>query len=382
MEKTLKIEEFISGHFEQGYKYKYFVPEKINHGWSWDDTGLTVLLERASLKLGELNSLARIVPDIDLFIHLHVTKESVISSRIEGTKTNIDEALLSEEEINPETKDDWDEVRNYTASMNQSIESLKKFPVSTPLLNAAHKILMSNVRGKHKQPGELRKSQNWIGGASLSDAVFIPPHSDMVGELMSDLENFIHNEKIEVPQLIRIALMHYQFETIHPYLDGNGRIGRLMITLFLVEKKLLDKPLLYLSAFFEKNRNLYYDNLMNVRTKNDLMRWLKYFLVGIEEVSEQSVNTLKKIFELKKEIESEIMSWKKRSGSAGKLLNHLFRQPLVKIKDVQKVCNLSLKASGDLVKAFEEKKFISEITGQSRYKIYSFKPYIDLFRNE
>ena len=376
----MKIEDYISGHYEQGYRYKYFVPSKINHGWTWEDSSLSVLLEKASLKLGELNSLAEFVPSIDLFIHLHVTKESVISSRIEGTKTEIDEALFPEEEILPEHRDDYDEVKNYTRALNASVERLKTLPLSTPLLNEAHKKLLAGVRGESRQPGELRRSQNWIGGTSLSDAVFIPPSHELLSGLMSDLENFIHNDSLDIPQLVRIAIAHYQFETIHPYLDGNGRIGRLMITLFLVEKRLLDKPLLYLSYFFEKNRNLYYDNLTRTRTENDLMQWVKYFLVGIEKVSVQTIDTLKKILNLKDEIDKETNTWKRRSSSARTLSDHLFQNPVIKIKDVQRVCGLSVKASGDLVKAFVEKKLLAEVTGQTRYQIFTFKPYLDLFR--
>ena len=378
----MKIEEYVSGHFEKGYNYKYFVPEKINHDWTWDDPSLSVLLEKASMKLGELNSMARMVPDIDMFIQMHVTNEAVISSRIEGTKTNIEEALLPEEEIDPEKRDDRKEVRNYTKALNDSIKRMENFPLSTPLIKEAHKILMENVRGKTKLPGEFRSSQNWIGGASLADAVFIPPSHEFVGELMDDLENFIHNNHIQVPELIRIALAHYQFETIHPFLDGNGRIGRLMITLFLVEKKILDKPLLYLSYFFEKNRNLYYDNLSNVRTKNDLLRWIKYFLVGIEEVSGKSIDTLKKIIVLKKGMEAEIRTWKRRNDAPYLLMDYLFQIPFVTIADVQTITGLSKKAAGDLVKLFEEKKFIYNVTKNIRYKIFVFKPYLDLFKDE
>lgn len=378
----MKIEDFKSGHFEKGYQFNYFVPEKINHDWSWDDPSISVLLERASGKLGELNSMARMVPDIDMFIRMHVTNEAVISSRIEGTKTNIEEALLPEEEIDPEKRNDWKEVHNYTTALNDSIKKMDKLPLSTPLLKEAHKILMENVRGKNKLPGEYRTSQNWIGGASLADAVFIPPSHELVGELMGDLEKFIHNEQIQVPQLVRIALAHYQFETIHPFLDGNGRIGRLMITLFLVEKKILEKPLLYLSYFFEKNKNLYYDNLSNVRTKNDLLRWIKYFLVGIEEVSEKSINTLKKIIELKENMEKEILTWRKRNNAAHLLMKHLFQKPFCNISNVQKLTKLSKKSAGELVNQFEEKKFLTEITGNSRYKVYIFKSYLDLFNDE
>jgi len=376
----MKIEDYISGHYEQGYRYKYFVPSKINHGWTWEDSSLSVLLEKASLKLGELNSLAGFVPSIDLFIHLHVTKESVISSRIEGTKTEIDEALFPEDEILPEHRHDYNEVKNYIKALNASVERLKTLPLSTPLLNEAHEILLAGVRGESRQPGELRRSQNWIGGTSLSDAVFIPPSHELIGGLMGDLENFIHNNSLNIPQLIRIAMAHYQFETIHPYLDGNGRIGRLMITLFLVEKRLLDKPLLYLSYFFEKNRNLYYDNLTRTRTANDLIQWVKYFLTGIQQVSVQSIDTLKSILNLKDEIDKETVSWKRRSSSARTLSDYLFQNPVIKIKDVQRVCDLSVKASGDLVKAFVEKKLLAEVTGQTRYQIFTFKPYLDLFR--
>ncbi len=238
---------------------------------------------------------------------------------------------------------------------------------------------MKGVRGENKQPGEYRSSQNWIGAASLTDAVFIPPSHEFVGELMGDMENFIHNERIQVPQLIRIALAHYQFETIHPFLDGNGRIGRLMITIFLVEKQILEKPLLYLSYFFEKNKNLYYDNLSKVRTNNDLIRWVKYFLIGIEEVSNQSLNTLKKILILKEQMETKISKWKRRSNYAYQLMKYLFQNPVINIKDVQYNTGLSKKSAGDLVKIFEENNYLTEITGYSRNRFFLFKTYLDLF---
>lgn len=377
----MKIENFKSGHYGQGFKYKYFIPEKVNHDWEWNDSSLSVLLENASLKLGELNAIARIVPDIDLFIQMHVKNEAVISSRIEGTKTNIEEAFLPASEIDPERKDDWQEVQNYTKAMNESIYKMKSLPVSTPILKYTHDILMNNVRGKNKQPGEFRDSQNWIGGASLADTVFIPPDKDLVGELMGDLENFIHNNNINVPQLVRIAIAHYQFETIHPFLDGNGRIGRLMIILFFVEKKILEKPLLYLSSFFEKNKSLYYDNLTKVRTKNDMLRWIKYFLVGVEEISTKSIDTLKKIMRLQKDMEMEIHTWNNRAAKGLKLMEHLFETQFITISKVQELLGITKRPAGELVKKFEERKFITEITGNPRYKIYVFKPYLNLFND-
>ena len=250
MEKFMDIKDFIAGAYKKGYQYEYFLPEKINHSFYWTDETINELLEKASLKLGELNSYSRFVPDPDLFIIMHVWKEAVISSRIEGTQTNIKEALSNEENINPEKRDDWKEVNNYVKAMNMAINEFKNLPLSLRLIKETHKILLSSVRGEYKNPGEFRRSQNWVGGASLSDAVFIPPSIEELNELMNDFELFMHNQEIKLPHLIRIAILHYQFETIHPFLDGNGRIGRLIITLYLVANGILNKPLLYLSGIF------------------------------------------------------------------------------------------------------------------------------------
>lgn len=377
----IQLESYTAGHLEKGVGYKYFVPSKINDQWEWRDTELNSLLERASIKLGELNSYARLVPNIDLFIHLHVTKEAVVSSRIEGTQTNIDEALLPEEEIIPERRNDWKEVNNYTKALNAAIIDLQSLPLSSRLLRNTHEILLDGVRGEHKLPGEFRKSQNWIGGYSLSDATFIPPTHHYVPDLMSDLEKFLHNQDIKIPALIKIGIIHYQFETIHPFLDGNGRIGRLLFTLFMVSEKILDKPLLYLSLFFERNKNLYYDKLMRVREKNEMLKWLKYFLIGIAETAEEAVNTLSQVFNLKKNLEEEIhLNWGRRIKTALQLLNYLFQQPVVHVKRVEEVCDLSFKTANGLVSSFEKAGMLKETTGQSRNRIFVFEPYINLFK--
>ncbi|HHT9887507.1 TPA: Fic family protein, partial [Legionella pneumophila] len=281
----MKIEDFQSGQWISQYKYKSFLPIPVNQEWYWEDPQINTSLEKASRALAELDSFTLIVPDVDLFIQMHITKEANTSSRIEGTQTNFDEALMGANFITPEKRNDWQEVQNYIKAINEAVKELKTLPLSNRLLKQTHKILMYGVRGEHKMPGEYRISQNWIGGSSLSDATFIPPHQDNVPELMSDLEKFWHNEKINVPDLIRIAISHYQFETIHPFLDGNGRIGRLLITLYLVEKGLLQKPSLYLSDFFERNRSSYYDALMAVRTSNNLLHWIKFFLSAVIEIA-------------------------------------------------------------------------------------------------
>jgi len=378
----IKLEAYKAGRFEKHHTgYSYFLPTSVNDQWKWEDQTLNLLLEKAAIKLGELNSYARLVPNIDLFIQLHVTKEAVVSSRIEGTQTNMDEALLAEEEVNPERKNDWKEVNNYIRALNEAISELEKLPISSRLLRQTHKTLLSSVRGEHKLPGEYRSSQNWIGGNTLLDAVFIPPHQDFVPDLMSDLEKFLHNDSIKVPGLIKIGIAHYQFETIHPFLDGNGRIGRLLITLFLVDQKILQKPLLYLSAYFEKNKGLYYDNLTFVRAKNNMTQWLKYFLTGVAETAENATQTLSAILELKARLENSLTAnYGKRAANAGILLNALFKKPVIHVNEAQTLLGVSFKSANDLISEMVQNGLLKEMTGQSRNRVFVFDEYIKLFR--
>ena len=376
----MDIKEFRAGVYKDGHKYSYFLPEKINHSFFWTDKGINELLEQASLKLGELNAFSQFVPDVDMFIKMHITKEAVISSRIEGTQTNMEEALIDKPSVDPERRDDWQEVNNYVRAMNTAIEELKTLPLSNRLIKNTHKILLSSGRGKYKTPGEFRRSQNWIGGASLADATFIPPAHTELPALLSDLELFLHNTDIQTPHLIKIAIAHYQFETIHPFLDGNGRIGRLLITLYLVSQGILDTPLLYLSDYFEKNKTLYYDNLTFVRTKNDLQQWLKFFLVGVVQTAEKGVDTLNNIVQLKKSIEEETIQVMGRRTKQGMVLFHqLFSQPILTSKEVESITGLSTKAAYDLIKIFMEKNILKETTGYQRNRVFIFDEYLKLF---
>jgi Fic family protein len=275
---------------------------------------------------------------------------------------------------------DWQEVSNYTKAMNKAIEKLKELPLSSRLLREAHAIILDHVRGENKLPGHFRSSQNWIGGSSLADARFIPPIHTLVNPLMGDMENFLHNKDIHIPTLIKAGIAHYQFETIHPFLDGNGRVGRLLITLFLVNEKILTKPLLYLSAYFEKNKSLYYDNLTRVREKNDMLQWLKYFLIGIEQTASKSVITLGKILALKQQIEKQMhIKLGRRSAKGIILLNSLFVNPVVTVAEIQKICGLSKKSANDLALAFEKEGWFTEVTGQTRNRIFVFESYTKLF---
>lgn len=377
----IDLDKYIAGEtVKHQTGYSFFLPNPINDYWTWEDQSINKLLENAAIKLGELNSFSRLVPNIDLFIQLQVTKEAVVSSRIEGTQTQMDEALLDEDEISPERKNDWKEVNNYIKALNQAIVELENLPVSSRLIKKTHRILLDSVRGEHKQPGEFRNSQNWIGGSSLADAVFIPPNQIYVNELMSDLEKFLHNEEINVPSLVKIGIAHYQFETIHPFLDGNGRIGRLLIILFLVDQKILNKPLLYLSAFFEKNKGLYYDNLTFVRTKNDMKQWLKYFLVGVAETAENAAQTLSNVLELKTRLEANInANFGKRARNAAILLQYLFKKPVIHVNQVKALTKTTYKTANDLVTEFVNFGVLKEMTGQSRNRVFIFDEYIKLF---
>lgn len=376
----MDIQQFRAGNFIKQIAYKSFSPASIYQEWKISDPTLNQLLSEANRYLGELNGFSQIVPDIDFFIMMHVIKEATTSSRIEGTQTSIEEALLKRDDLSPEKRNDWEEVQNYIKAMNMAIEHLETLPLSSRLLRLTHQTLMQGVRGEHKQPGEFRNSQNWIGGATLADAVFIPPHHSQVPELISDLEKFLHDDSFAVPHLIKIGIAHYQFETIHPFLDGNGRIGRLLITLYLVSQNLLNKPTLYLSDFFERNRHLYYDNLTIVRTQNNLTQWLKFFLVGVIETSQKAVQTFKNIMKLREKIEKQqIMVLGKKIPNAHNLILYLYAQPIVSVTDVAQKLQLSTETANSLIKDFVKLEILNEKTGYKRNRMFEFREYMDIF---
>ena len=347
--------------------------------WRWEDARINTLLEQATRALGELNAFSLIVPDIDLFIEMHIAKEANQSSRIEGTQTAMDEALMSEDLIAPEKRDDWREVRNYVDAINTAIAELATLPLSNRLLRETHAILMRGVRGEHKMPGEFRTSQNWIGGSGLGDAAFVPPHQSEVPELMSDLEKFWHNDAVEVPNLVRIAISHYQFETIHPFCDGNGRIGRLLITLYLVSKGLLHKPSLYLSDFFERNRASYYDALMAVRTSGDITHWVRFFLTGVAETATNGRDTFQRVLALRTESEARMHELGRRSRNGLQLLRLLYRRPVITVADVVKTLGVSVPTANFLVADFVKFGLLKELTGFARNRVFAFDAYLRLF---
>lgn len=377
----MNVTSFKAGKNVQRYQYKSFEPNIVDMPWQIDNAELNMLLSIANIKMGELNAYSQLIPDVDFFIKMHVLKEGTKSSRIEGTQTNIDEAIQKAEYIQADKKEDWQEVQNYVQAMNHAIENLEKLPLSNRLLKETHSILLQGVRGTHKLPGEFRQSQNWIGGSSLIDATFIPPHQDSVADLMADLERFLHNDNTPVPHLIKIGIAHYQFETIHPFLDGNGRIGRLLITLYLVSNHLLHKPTLYLSDFFERNKSLYYENLNRVRSHNDLTQWLKYFLEGVRSTSENAIQTFKHIIQIRTEVEHKIISLGKKQALAKSFLQFLYGKPITDANDVAKDLNINISTALRLIENFIKLEILIEVTGFKRNRIFAFDDYIKLFRS-
>jgi len=358
--------------------YNYFLPDLLNKEYTFSPEIYNLCI-KASDKLAELRAFSYFVPDVDFFIQMHVSKEAVDSSKIEGTKTEIDELFLENELFPDEKRNDLEEVKNYIKALNYGIQKLEELPLSTRLTKEIHAVLMSGVRGEKKTPGEFRHSQNWIGGATIMDAHFVPPSHEHVSELMSDLEKFLHYNSC--PDLIKIALVHFQFETIHPFLDGNGRIGRLLIILFLIQTNLLYKPVLYISQFFEKNRMLYYENLDLARTETGLEKWLKFFLVGIRITAEKNLQTLKQIMILKQTVDSKIIKLGRKAKNAKILVDHLYSKPQITINQVENILNISKNSSALLIKTLVEVGILKEITNNKRNQIFSFYEYLQLFSN-
>lgn len=358
--------------------YECFVPHDLKHLKLNIDLELQSLINKANLLLGKLDGMATTLPDIDLFVSMYVQKEAIISSQIEGTQASLID-VLQKDRKNEKIKETA-EIVNYIKATNYAFSRLKELPLSTRLIKETHSILLSGVRGNEKQPGEFRKSQNWIGyaGCTLNTATFVPPVPDEMENALSDLEKYIHEDDL-ASNLVKIALIHYQFETIHPFLDGNGRIGRLLIVLFLKEKGLIEYPVLYLSYFFKKNRTRYYELLNNVRTKGEFEEWVWFFTKGICEVSENAISSIQKIIKLKK---TDIEKIKKvAKGNISNLLliyDYLLKHPIVDAKDIYNFTNLSKPTVNNLLETLTDLSILELVEDKKRYKQYMYKQYVDI----
>ncbi|MEF2662814.1 MAG: Fic family protein [Bacilli bacterium] len=376
----MKLEDYKSGEYKQGVGYKAFLPSRINHNWGWGDTKLDYLLAEANRQIGELNAYSLLLPNVDLYIKMHVTIEANKSSRIEGTKTTIEDDLSDLQDVSLEKRDDWEEVQNYVKATNFSIERINEgFPICNRLFKEIHKILLAGVRGEKKTPGEFRISQNWIGGTMPSTAVYVPPLVEDLNNCLTDLELFINNEKIDTPELIKIAIIHYQFESIHPFLDGNGRIGRLLIPLYLQSKKYLDNPCLYISFFFEKNRDLYYQKLNNVRTNNDIIGWIKFFLEGIIETAKIAKEKFKNVVELTKKIDGKLTELNVKFDNAKKVMDYFYNEPYSSRKKLADALGMPDSTVNGVVNELKRVNIIKETTGFSKNQIFVFSEYVNIF---
>ncbi|MBI1306730.1 MAG: Fic family protein [Bacteroidetes bacterium] len=372
------MKNFISGTFVKQDEYKAFMPASINQRWAIDDMELISLLSVTDRNLGRLDMYSEYV-NIDLFTSMHVAKEATQSSRIEGTQTKMEDVFLNDQDLNPELRNDWLEVHNYITAMNQAMAELEKLPFSSRLIRNAHKSLMKGVRGENKTPGNFRRSQNWIGGATLKDARFVPPPHTEIANLMSDLEKFANDNHNPMPELLKIALIHYQFETIHPFLDGNGRVGRLMIALYLVSEGILKAPVLYLSDFFEKHRQLYYDNLMRVRTHNEIDQWFKFFLTGVNETAKKGISTFDGILQLQKTIDEKLKKFGSRASDAQKVIHQLYKKPVTNVNEISGITGKTNVSAYKLISDLEKVGILQEMTGSQRYRMYAFRTYLNLF---
>ena len=358
--------------------YECFVPHDLKYLKFNIDEEFQNLINRAYLLLGRLDGMATTLPDINLFVSMYVQKEAVISSQIEGTQASLID-VLQKDRKNEKIKD-TEEIVNYIKATNYAFKRLEELPLCMRLIKETHSILLSGVRGNEKSPGEFRKSQNWIGyaGCKLNTASFVPPAPGEMEKSLTDLEKYIHEDSF-IPNLIKIALIHYQFETIHPFLDGNGRMGRLLIVLFLKERGLIEYPVLYLSYFFKKNRNRYYELLNNVRVKGEFEEWIKFFIKGICEISEDAISSIQKIIELKKADIEKIRNIPK--GNISNLLliyDYLLRHPFLETEDIRRLSDLSKPTVNKLLETLIELEILELVEEKKRYKQYVYKKYVDI----
>jgi Fic family protein len=331
------------------------------------------------LALGRLDGLTAVLPDPALFIYSYVRKEAVLSSQIEGTQSSLSDLLMFEKEgVAGVPLDDVQEVSNYVAAMNYGLERLKELPLSLRLLKEIHGVLLAKGRGKEKEPGEFRRSPNWVGGTRPGNAVFVPPPPEHLLECLGALEKFLHNEPLKTPLLIKAALAHVQFETIHPFLDGNGRLGRLLITFLFCAEGALREPLLYLSLYFKQNRQRYYDLLQSVRLTGDWEAWLKFFVTGVEETATEAAHTAHRLMQLAGEDEKRIQTLGKPAGSALRVHRLLQAQPIISIASATKALNLTAPTVTAALQNLDRLGIVCETTGRNYGRLFAYTKHLKI----
>lgn len=379
MDKKKRVGQYLKARIG-GEVYNPYVPQSLPPKPRLELENIYHLLDQANIAIGQLDSLERFLPDYKLFLYMYIRKEAVMSSQIEGTQSSLSDLLMYENEGIPGVPEhDVIEVTNYVAAMEYGLKLLQEgFPLSLRLIRETHGVLLNRGRGNNKQAGEFRRSQNWIGGTRPGNAKFVPPPPEKIMELLGDLENFIHDDKIKLPTLIKAALVHVQFETIHPFLDGNGRLGRLLITFILCVDGLLTKPLLYLSLFFKEHREKYYEHLQSVRETGDWESWIQFFLQGVIETAQQAVSTAQKIVNLFADDRKKIENLGRPAVSALIVHHYMEKHSIIDIANIAKHCKMTIPTVSKSLKHMEELGIIKEITGKERHKIYVYKKYLDI----
>ena len=363
--------------------YRAFIPANLPPQITIDNE-MQDLLSRADRALGRLDGSIQTLPSADIFVFMYMRKEAVLSSQIEGTQASINDLIKAEADLFGAVRSsDVSEVINYVAAMNRGLDRLKVIPLSRRLILEIHERLLQNVRGNKMNPGEVRRSQNWIGppGCTLMQATFVPPPHEIAEEAFADLEKFLHDVS-PLPTLIRIGIAHAQFETIHPFLDGNGRVGRLLITFFLCNQGILQKPVLYISYYFKQQRDEYYRRLQNVRDSGDWEGWLKFFLRGVAEVASQATETAKKIVAMREDHRELIVTrFGNHAGKGIRLLERLYEHPTITISHACDYIGVSFPNASSLINKFRQNELLVEVTGNRRNRFFLYQPYIDLFSN-
>lgn len=374
----------IGRYVQQKTGYKAFIPEPFPpKGLSFNDPQLIRLLADANLQLGKLDGIARLVPDIDFFIFMYIKKESAYSSQIEGTKARLTDALQAEVEKTPALPDDVDDILHYINAMNEGLKRLEKVPLFLRLIKEVHQVLLTKARSStYPHPGEFRKTQNWLMGTGPADARFVPPPPEYVMPAMSDLEKFFYAHE-EIPILIKVAMIHSQFETIHPFIDGNGRTGRLLVTFYLCQQKVLARPVLYFSEYLRKHRDLYFSMLEEYR-KGNVVSWLAFFLKGVAHVAKEAMETSGKIIDLRERDLTRVSSLGRASKNAITVLKNLYKLPIINVRQIERFTGLSREASNRIVRRFVNLGILTPKDRKERYgRIFVYKDYLNLFeRNE
>ena len=383
LSKKNRIGKYVKSSIIDGESFDSYIPSNLPLKPPIEMDEIYPLLDKANTALGRLDGISMILPDPSLFLYMYVRKEAVLSSQIEGTQSSLSDLLFFENNQQSPNNlfDDVEEVSSYVSAMNYSINRLKKLPLSLRLIKETHEKLMNNSRGNNKNPGEFRASQNWIGGSRPSNAIFVPPPAEKLMECLDNFEKFLHDEKAKMPILIRAAIAHVQFETIHPFLDGNGRIGRLLITLMLCNDGILKEPSLYLSLYFKTNRQEYYNHLQNIRKTGDFESWIKFFLIGVEKTANGAVTTAKNIINLFQE-DSYSIENSMTCGIATMLIyKYLQKNPITNTNKIKEGCKISLPTVIRNMKNLEHLGIVEEVTKKERHKIFVYKKYLELLND-